>query len=129
MSPSPKSAAVCSVKSDVTDQAFRVGIVGANATRAWAHDAHLPALRRLPQFRIVAVSARTQDLAEEARVTFGAERAFGDSLALVCDPEIDIVAVTVKVPEHRAIVLAALAAGKHVYCEWPLGQNYLDAQS
>ncbi|MFZ2997918.1 Gfo/Idh/MocA family oxidoreductase [Sphingobium sp.] len=107
---------------------LRLGIVGGNATRAWAHDAHLPALRRLPQFAITAVSARTQDLAEAARVAFGAERAFGDSLALVQDPDIEVVAVTVKVPEHRAIVLAALAAGKHVYCEWPLGRDLAEAR-
>lgn len=102
---------------------FRVGIVGANAHRAWAHDAHVPALRQMPQFRIEAVSARTQALADEARQAFGAQRAFADSLKLVRSPDIDIVAVTVKVPEHRAIVLAALAAGKHIYCEWPLGRD------
>ncbi len=31
--------------------------------------------------------------------------------------------VAVKVPDHRELVLAALAAGKHVYCEWPLGRD------
>ena len=107
---------------------LRVGIVGANAGRAWAHDAHVPALRRKPQFKIEAVSARSLDLAEAARDAFGAARAFGDSLELVRDPNIDIVAVTVKVPEHRAIVLAALAAGKHIYCEWPLGRDLSEAR-
>jgi predicted dehydrogenase len=100
---------------------IRVGIVGANAHRGWAHDAHIPAIACLTGIELVAVSARTQSLAEEARVAFGAPRAFGDSLALVSDSEIDLVAITVKVPEHRAIVLAALRAGKHIYCEWPLG--------
>lgn len=108
--------------------ALRVGIVGANAQRAWAHDAHLPALQQLPQFRLEAVSARSPELAEEARAAFGAGRAFGKSLELVRDPSIDIVAVTVKVPEHRAIVLAALAAGKNVYCEWPLGIDLDEAK-
>jgi predicted dehydrogenase len=108
--------------------ALRVGIVGANAERGWAYDAHLGALARLPQFVLAAVSARDATLAEAARGVFGAGRAFGDSLALARDPDIDVVAVTVKVPEHRAIVLAALAAGKHVYCEWPLGRDLAEAQ-
>jgi predicted dehydrogenase len=108
--------------------ALRVGIVGANAERAWARDAHIPALRTLPQFSLAAVSARTQELADKAAAAFGAPRAFGDSLALVRDPGIDVVAVTVKVPEHRAIVLAALEAGKHLYCEWPLGRDAAEAE-
>jgi predicted dehydrogenase len=107
----------------------RIGIVGGNATRAWAHDAHVPALRKMTdRFEIEAVSARTQELAGEANAAFGGNRAFGDSLALVRDPDIDVVAVSVKVPEHRAVVLAALAAGKHVYCEWPLGRNLAEAE-
>ena len=40
-----------------------------------------------------------------------------------------MVAVTVKVPHHREIVDAALAAGKAVYCEWPLGRDVDDAQA
>lgn len=36
-------------------------------------------------------------------------------------PEVDAVAVTLKVPEHDRLVRAALAAGKHVFSEWPLG--------
>ena len=100
---------------------IRVGIVGANPDRGWGRDAHLDALRSLPEFALAAVSARSQANAEAAAAAFGAPRAFGDSLALARDPDIDLVAVTVKVPEHRAVVLAALAAGKHVYCEWPLG--------
>lgn len=108
--------------------ALRVGIVGGNAERAWAHDAHVPALATLPQFELAAVSARTQELADKAAAAFRAPRAFGDSLALVRDPGIDVVAVTVKVPEHRAIVLAALEAGKHVYCEWPLGRDVGEAE-
>ena len=79
----------------MSEHPFRVGVVGANAQQAWAHDAHIPALKRLPGFTLAAVSARNQQLADEAAAAFGAPRAFGDSLALVRDPEIDIVAVTV----------------------------------
>lgn len=107
---------------------LRVGIVGANAERGWARDAHVRALKALPQLALAAVSARSQPLADQAAAAFGAARAFGDSLALVRDPGVDVVAVTVKVPEHRAIVLAALEAGKHVYCEWPLGRDAAEAE-
>ena len=37
--------------------------------------------------------------------------------------------MTVKVPHHRELVTAALAAGKAVYCEWPLGRDLDDAQA
>jgi len=40
-----------------------------------------------------------------------------------------VVAVTVKVPHHRELVSAALAAGKAVYCEWPLGRDLGDARA
>src|SRR5205807_1078432 len=40
-----------------------------------------------------------------------------------------VVAVTVKAPHHRALVSAALSAGKAVYCEWPLGRDLDDARA
>lgn len=107
---------------------IRLGIVGANAARGWARDAHLPALKALThEYELRAVSARTQEIADAAREAFGAHQAFGNSLALAQAPEIDLVVVAVKVPEHRAVVLAALAAGKHVMCEWPLGRDVAEA--
>ena len=107
---------------------LRIGFAGANATRGWARDAHLGAIRALSGVTVQAVSARTQDIADGAATLFGAASAYDNSLALARDPEVDIVAVTVKVPEHRAIVLAALEAGKHVYCEWPLGRDLAEAE-
>jgi predicted dehydrogenase len=46
----------------------------------------------------------------------------------VAAPNIDIVTVTVKVPHHREVVSAAVAAGKHVFCEWPLGNGLAEAE-
>lgn len=107
---------------------FRLGIVGANPERGWARDAHIPALATIPEVSIHAVSARTREIAETAAKTFGAGKAFDDSIALARHPDVDIVVVTVKVPEHRNIVLAALEANKHVYCEWPLGRDLAEAE-
>jgi predicted dehydrogenase len=104
---------------------IRVGVVGANA--GWASHTHLPALRSLPQYRLLAVSTTRQESANHAARIFGASLAFDNAQALVTHPDIDLVTVAVKVPQHREIVLAALAAGKHVYCEWPLGSSLAES--
>jgi predicted dehydrogenase len=46
---------------------------------------------------------------------------------MIASPEIDAVAVVVRVPSHFAPTKAALEAGKHVYCEWPLGRTTQEA--
>src|SRR5207237_1835824 len=60
---------------------------------------------------------------------FGVSKVFSDHEELVSQPDIDVVTVTVKVPHHRELVSAALAAGKAVYCEWPLGRDLDDARA
>ena len=60
---------------------------------------------------------------------FGVSSVFAEHEQLVVRPEIDLVVVTVKVPHHRELVSAALAAGKAVYCEWPLGRDLDDARA
>jgi predicted dehydrogenase len=54
---------------------------------------------------------------------------FTDHEQLVTQPDVDVVAVTVKVPHHRELVSAALGAGKAVYCEWPLGRDLGEARA
>jgi predicted dehydrogenase len=117
------------VDGDVSNRPLRVGIVGASAERGWAKDAHLPALARLPQFTIGSVSAPTRARAEVAARAFGAAHAFDDSITLAKSPHVDVVVVTVRVPDHMPIVMAALSAGKHVFCEWPLGRDVAEAES
>lgn len=48
--------------------------------------------------------------------------------ALANDPEVDLVAVVVKVTDHKAAVLPALEAGKDVFVEWPLARNLEEVQ-
>jgi predicted dehydrogenase len=54
---------------------------------------------------------------------------FTDHQQLVAQPDVDVVAITVKVPHHRELVSTALDAGKAVYCEWPLGRDLDDARA
>src|SRR5438094_10116347 len=106
-----------------------VGIVGVSPDRGWAATAHIPALRALPHYEIRALSAHTAESARAAGEAFGVSEVFSDHEQLVTRPDIDLVAVTVRVPHHRELVSAALAAGKAVYCEWPLGRDLDDARA
>src|SRR6266849_6302571 len=106
-----------------------VGIIGVSPVRGWAAIAHIPALRALPNYEIRAVSAHSAESARAAGRVFGVSAVFTDPEDLVSQSDIDVVAVTVKVPHHRELVSAALAAGKAVYCEWPLGRDLDDARA
>ncbi len=105
-----------------------VGIIGVSPVRGWATTAHIPALRALPSYEIRALSAHSAESARAVGEAFGVTPVFSDNEQLVTRPDIDVVAVTVKVPHHRELVAAALAAGKAVYCEWPLGRDLHDAR-
>lgn len=102
---------------------IRVGIVGANPSRGFASIAHIPALRALPNLEIIALCTTRQDSADAAARHFGVPLAFSDARKLAQHPDVDLVTVCVKVPEHYLPVMAAVEAGKHVYCEWPLGRD------
>jgi predicted dehydrogenase len=106
-----------------------VGIIGVSPVRGWAATAHIPALRALPNYEIRALSAHSAQSARAAGDVFGVSAVFSDHEQMVTRPDIDVVAVTVKVPHHRELVGAALAAGKAVYCEWPLGRDLDDARA
>ena len=106
-----------------------VGIIGVSPVRGWATTAHVPALRALPNYQIAALSAHNMESARAAGEAFGVSAVFTDHEQLVTQPDIDVVAVTVKVPHHRELVSAAIAAGKAVYCEWPLGRDLDDARA
>ncbi|HEY1929435.1 MAG TPA: Gfo/Idh/MocA family oxidoreductase [Caulobacteraceae bacterium] len=100
-----------------------VGVVGVNATSRWAGVSHIPAIKGLAGVRLAAVATRNAQSAKQAAEAFGADRWYADPLEMMRDERIGIVTVTVKVPAHRDLVLAALAAGKAVYCEAPLGSS------
>src|SRR5260370_4356419 len=104
-----------------------VGIVGVSPVRGWATTAHIPALRALPNYEIRALSAHSAESARAAGEVFGVDAVFSDHEQLVTRPDIDVVAVTVKVPRHRQLVCAALAAGKPIYFDGPLGRDLDDA--
>ena len=107
---------------------IRVGIVGANANGSWAKVSHVPAINGLPGLKLAGVATRTEQSARQAAEAFGADDWFSDPFAMIHDELIDVITIAVKVPEHRELVLAALHAGKAIYCEAPLGRTVAEAE-
>ena len=94
----------------------------------WGRDAHIPALRALPEFEVTAVSTSRQETANETAKHFGIPHAFADPYQMVQHPDVDLVAICVRVPFHHQLGMATLNAGKHLYCEWPLAATTEQAQ-
>lgn len=109
----------------------RVGIVGATVTpggSGWGANAHVPALQALPDFELKAVCTAHEETAKASAAAFGAELAFHDFEEMIAHPDIDLIAVVVRVPGHHSLVMSALEAGKSVFCEWPLGATVAEAE-
>lgn len=110
----------------MASERLRVGFVGANGR--WGPSAHAPALQGLPQVEIYAVCTAHADTAQAAAQKYNVERAYGDIKAMSADPGVEAALIAVRVPAHYALTKPALEAGKHVYCEWPLGANTQEAE-
>jgi predicted dehydrogenase len=96
---------------------IRVGIIGAGG---WAQYGHIPVLKSLTEFEITALASRDLKTAQDLASSFQIRHAFDDEASLLTHPEVDLVAVLAPGPEHYRLTKAAIAAGKDVYCEWPL---------
>lgn len=107
---------------------IRLGVIGANISKGWAPRAHLPALAASPDFELTAVCTTREESARASKEKFGAKMAFHDYRDLLKCPDIDAVAVVLRVPLHYEVTMAALEAGKHVFTEWPLGKTTSEAK-
>ena len=79
--------------------------------------------------RLVAVAGSTPQSSERYRAAFGFAYAADDWQSVVAHPEVEAVIIASPQTTHRAIALAAFAAGKPVFCEKPLGASLADAQA
>ena len=105
---------------------LRIGLIGAGGR--WGPDAHVPALKGVAETEIYAVCTAHADTARAAAAKFGVARAYGSDKALNADARVEAVAVVVRVPAHYELSKNAIEAGKHVFCEWPLGANTKEAE-
>jgi predicted dehydrogenase len=105
---------------------LRVGLIGAGGR--WGPSAHVPALKGVPEAELYAVCTAHAQTAQAAADKFGVTRAYGSDKALHADPGVEAVVVAVRVPAHYELSKNAIEAGKHVFCEWPLGANTKEAE-
>ncbi len=98
---------------------LNIGLLGAG----WfGREAHLTNLLRLEGVDVVAASSRSASSLDQARQMAGDSlQTFTDWRGVVETEAIDAVVVALTNDQHHAACLAALAAGKHVLCEKPLG--------
>ncbi|MHA3703255.1 Gfo/Idh/MocA family protein [Jatrophihabitans sp. YIM 134969] len=108
-------------------RALGVGVIGVNARGGWAAEAHLPAVAAVDGLELVGVAAGSPGSADEVARQFHVPLAVVGGGRLIEHPDVDLVTVAAPVPQHRDLILAALAAGKHVLTEWPVGPETVDA--
>lgn len=121
-----------SIVADLTEQReknmadeIKIGVIGFG----WMGQAHARSYRRLPTLfpdltakpRLVAVCDTDPERLSVATDQFGFEHGHVDWKDLIARDDVDVVDVTAPNGMHEMLTVAALEAGKHVFCEKPVG--------
>lgn len=102
---------------------LRVGLIGVG----WGALVHAPAFRAVDGYELVAVCSTRPETATRAGERIGVKDTSSDWTSFVARDDLDLISVSAPVPYHREMLLAALAAGKHVLCEKPLAMSVAEA--
>ncbi|KRB50233.1 myo-inositol 2-dehydrogenase [Rhizobium sp. Root708] len=78
--------------------------------------------------RLIHLAEANAELAAKRASEFGFAKATADWRDLIADPDVDVVSVTTPNQFHPEMAIAALEAGKHVWCEKPMAPAYADAE-
>ncbi len=108
-----------------------IGLIGTGfmgKTHALAYGAVRAVFGDVPAPRLELLCDTPAERAGEMAAQFGFARSTGDWRALVEDPAVDIVSITTPNNLHKDMAMAAIAAGKHVWCEKPLALSLEDAR-
>ena len=100
------------------EKRLRVGVLGAGPI---AQAAHFESCTKAINAELYAICDVADDLRERMVVTHGAQKSYNDYDRMLADPDIDAVIIATADAFHVPASLRALAAGKHVLCEKPVG--------
>ncbi|MCF5656102.1 Gfo/Idh/MocA family protein [Pseudomonas poae] len=81
------------------------------------------------QLKLAALADADSERAARCAKAWGFAQAQGDWQALIDDPDVDVVAITTPNHLHYPMAMAAIAAGKAVYCEKPLAVSLEQADA
>jgi len=104
---------------------LRWGLLGT----ARINQAVIGPIRKSNHSQLTAVASRSQDQAEQYAKSWGIPRFHASYEALVVDPEIDVIYISLPNGLHAEWSIKAMQMGKHVLCEKPLTTNTLDMDS
>jgi xylose dehydrogenase (NAD/NADP) len=88
----------------------------------------IPGAQASEKVELVAVASREQSKADAYARTWGIERAYGSYEALLEDPDVDAVYISLPNTLHCEWSIRAVEAGKHVLCEKPLSRHPSDVE-
>jgi predicted dehydrogenase len=103
---------------------LRVGVVG---TSWWTDAMYLPALASHPTAKVVAISGRRREPADELAARWDIEHVFDNHVDMFASGKVDAVIVATPNDTHASIGAAALEAGLAVLCDKPLALHVSDA--
>jgi len=101
----------------------KVGVVGCGRI---ATAVHMPSLRKIRGYELVAASDVNAARLEEVKEKFNIDETYDDYRRMLIKADIDAVFVCTPPQEHFKIVMDALEWGKHVFCEKPLASTVKD---
>jgi predicted dehydrogenase len=108
-----------------------VGLIGTGfmgKCHALAWNAVAPVFGDVARPRLAVLAEATRELGERRAAAFGFARATDDWRDLVADPAVDVVSITAPNAFHVEMAVAALEAGKHVWCEKPMATSLAEAE-
>ncbi len=104
---------------------IRIGFIGAGAI---CRTRHVPGLRAVPGVELAGVVNSTHESSARAAAEYGIARTYPTPEALIASDEIDAVWIGTQPYLHRPYAVAALEAGKHVFCQARMALDYADAR-
>lgn len=104
---------------------LRIGVIG---TSPFTQRFHLDSLKGHPAAQVTAICGRNRQRAEDVAQRYGIPHVFTDYRELVAHPDVNAVVVVTPNDTHHPMALATIEAGKHLFCEKPLGMDLAEAK-
>jgi len=119
-------AAAAEVKDNpIPGPPVKIGVIGLGQ---WGKEI-VTELAKMPSANVTAICDTYEAYVTRASKIATSAKTFADYKQLLASPDVEAVVVATPSHQHKDVALAAIAAGKHVYCEAPLASSIDDAKA